>query len=289
MYDNEIDDYKIKCPICNKIYKEINNSHLKKHNLSPNEFDNLYPKSTRLSKTSLLNKNNYANITEDMRIKLKKSHSLEGYIEKYGEIEGNIKYNTALQNNKNGKSIDSYIKKYGDDALKIKKEHNKNKCVTLDKMIKKYGEYDGKIKYNKWLNSKSLSHYKLKYGDIEGEIKWINKNIKNSKSSKKAIDDGFESYTQQVRCFTELSVRLYGHLISNLNIRSLEYHLDHMVSILDGFNNKIDPKIIGSVYNLEIIHRSINCSKQHNSSLDLQQLIKLYLDSNEIDLYKIQY
>lgn len=39
------------------------------------------------------------------------------------------------------------------------------------------------------------------------------------------------------------------------------YHLDHKVSIWYGFKNKIDPKLIGSIHNLEFIYYKDNMLK----------------------------
>jgi hypothetical protein len=53
--------------------------------------------------------------------------------------------------------------------------------------------------------------------------------------------------------------------LSNFNKRGfLNYHLDHKVSIWYGYKNKIDPKLIGSIDNLEFIPYQENMRKATN-------------------------
>jgi hypothetical protein len=63
------------------------------------------------------------------------------------------------------------------------------------------------------------------------------------------------------------------NILENINLRSKDYHLDHMVSKCYGFNNKISPSIIGSIHNLKIISAHENLSKQKNCSIDISELL----------------
>jgi len=53
----------------------------------------------------------------------------------------------------------------------------------------------------------------------------------------------------------------------------LSNDLDHIVSIFKGFNESIDPKIIGHWKNLRIIKSSKNRSKGKSSSIKISELI----------------
>ena len=86
------------CPICNKKLKEINNAHLNIHNLTADQFDKHYPNNKRLSES--VDKNNFKNLTKEISDKLKKSHTLENYINKYGDENGRIKFQEKLWNRK---------------------------------------------------------------------------------------------------------------------------------------------------------------------------------------------
>jgi len=53
------------------------------------------------------------------------------------------------------------------------------------------------------------------------------------------------------------------------------YHLDHKYSITEGFKNKVPPKIIGSIDNLEFICYTDNLSKGTKCSITLEKLYGL--------------
>lgn len=54
------------------------------------------------------------------------------------------------------------------------------------------------------------------------------------------------------------------------------YSLDHKFSIAKGFKERIDPKIMGSIYNLEFIPAKENDSKKTRCSITKEELRKLY-------------
>ncbi len=54
------------------------------------------------------------------------------------------------------------------------------------------------------------------------------------------------------------------------------YHLDHKYSIYCGFKNKVLPKIIGNICNLEIIPWEENIAKHSSCSILLEDLLKEY-------------
>ena len=54
-----------------------------------------------------------------------------------------------------------------------------------------------------------------------------------------------------------------------------DYHLDHKYSIYEGFKNNVDPLIMASKENLEVIPSKINLSKQNRCSISLDELFKL--------------
>jgi hypothetical protein len=53
------------------------------------------------------------------------------------------------------------------------------------------------------------------------------------------------------------------------------YHLDHKYSITEGFKNKVPPKVIGSIDNLEFIPYNVNVSKGIKCSIKLEELYGL--------------
>ena len=53
------------------------------------------------------------------------------------------------------------------------------------------------------------------------------------------------------------------------------FHLDHKYSITEGFKNKVSPKLIGSINNLEFIWYTNNLSKGTKCSITLEKLYEL--------------
>jgi len=273
--NDKLEDYVI-CPICGEKYREINNAHIWFHNMTIDEWKEKFPDFDNLSKTSRLKKATLKNVTKEQSKKLRKGHTLEGYIEKYGEYDGKIKYVERCENIKYARTREYYIEKYGEVEYK---KMTKNRGVTLEKYIKKYGEIEGKTKYDKWLEnnrkSSTLLGYLEKHGEKEGYKKWFSKNKKNSISSShinvEDIDD-YKKYCMEVDKETRISLQL--NKLENIELRSREYHLDHKVSKCYGFNNNISAKIIGSINNLEIITANENLSKQKHCSMDIDDLIR---------------
>jgi hypothetical protein len=69
--------------------------------------------------------------------------------------------------------------------------------------------------------------------------------------------------------------------LTNHNNRGLtDYHLDHKYSITEGFKNKVPPKIIGSIYNLEFLLYTDNVKKGTKCSITLEKLNELFASSS---------
>lgn len=135
------------------------------------------------------------------------------------------------------------------------------------------------IRNTKYLKEKYPDSWKEIYSETSEKYRkrmeelgvWIEKSI---------IDD-FRKYKSLVNRYTNESLLFYGDLIENLELRSKNFHLDHKYSIKMGFINEIDPKIIGSIINIEIIPSAINSSKKEKCSITKQQLLKEYKNFKE--------
>jgi hypothetical protein len=159
------------CPICNKKFKELNTAHLKVHGLNVKTFDEKYPDYDRLSIESRNKKATFTGKThteeykkymsertmgfqkgrklsdehkrkisemskkvwENSYDKMVKSRNLEGYIEKYGEKEGKLRW---FNKNKKNSMSSRYIKE--GDAYKYTLYINLVRRITK-LSIKKYG------------------------------------------------------------------------------------------------------------------------------------------------------
>lgn len=83
------------------------------------------------------------------------------------------------------------------------------------------------------------------------------------------------SYADIVRRLTEKSYRKYKHVVDPKNLRSKEYHLDHRLSIYDGFCNhtpSVSPKLMAHPLNLKMLPATTNIRKSVTSSVTLNQL-----------------
>lgn len=84
-----------------------------------------------------------------------------------------------------------------------------------------------------------------------------------------------KSYYILTNRITSISFNKFKEIIDPENRRSSSFHLDHKFPILLGFINKIHLVYIGSVYNLEVINREINCSKQDECSVNFNVIREL--------------
>lgn len=99
--------------------------------------------------------------------------------------------------------------------------------------------------------------------------------IKKGIATPKELKTEWELYREQVHNFTRKSWQAHQNEINPLGlIRGSKYELDHKYSITEGFRQGVDPKIIGSSANLEIVPKLVNRSKRTACSITLDNLIK---------------
>jgi hypothetical protein len=83
----------------------------------------------------------------------------------------------------------------------------------------------------------------------------------------------FKKYRRKVYYWT--SKNDLTHLEHHEKRSRTGYHLDHKYSITEGFKNKVPPKVIGSIDNLEFIPYNVNVSKGIKCSIKLEELYGL--------------
>lgn len=138
------------------------------------------------------------------------------------------------------------------------------------------------INYKKGSHNRNVKYLKIKYPN-----NWKSIYLENCKKYRKRMEDigiwisesivdDFRKYKYLVNRYTNENLLFYGELLKNLNLRSNEYHLDHKYSIKMGFINDIDPRIVGSIINLEIVPASINLSKKDKCTITKNFLLKEY-------------
>ena len=92
----------------------------------------------------------------------------------------------------------------------------------------------------------------------------------------KKIQPKFRKYRQEVRSVTN-SQSL--HELDNYDKRGVSgqdgaYHLDHIYSVADGFQNNVPAEIVGNISNLKMIPWEMNLLKNSNSWITLNELKK---------------
>jgi hypothetical protein len=96
---------------------------------------------------------------------------------------------------------------------------------------------------------------------------------KSFRQTKKSIDGSemtFEEYSKEARRVTELNAKK----VKGIAKRSLNQHLDHKMSIIDGFVQGVSINIIAHEANLRIIEADVNLAKGTESSITVKDLFK---------------
>jgi len=88
----------------------------------------------------------------------------------------------------------------------------------------------------------------------------------------------WNSYKKYVIRLSNRNFSIYHNIINpNKFLRSLEgYHLDHIYTISDGFNNNILPQIVASPVNLQMLTAFNNRSKKDRSDMTENELFQKY-------------
>jgi len=161
---------------------------------------------------------------------------------------------------------------------KMSADEIKEKCGWLNKLSKEDKRY--------WINNVMLQTgmhvWQQSANNSELETRIIKRNatklgytIDEYKNRFNNLTDK-KQYYDKVWYLTEQTYRKYSAEIDPANLRSSEYHLDHKYSIIHGYYENIEPEIIASKFNLEILPRSINSSKSGKCSLNIATLREMY-------------
>lgn len=109
-----------------------------------------------------------------------------------------------------------------------------------------------------------------KYGEVEGLQKWNEYRLRLSRKSGFSINwdeikndycDNLAKYRRLCNRYTnqEDLTMLYGHQFRGVGRKdNMAWHLDHIVPVVYGFRNNIDPKFIGGIENLRFVPWRLN-------------------------------
>lgn len=98
-------------------------------------------------------------------------------------------------------------------------------------------------------------------------FKWTEDELKDIKSYRRAV-----SY------HTNKTYEEYKHILNPNNLDRGVYtnHIDHIFPVIEGWKNKIDPKLISDYINIRLIDSYDNLSKGDRSELTLEDFLKLF-------------
>ena len=113
----------------------------------------------------------------------------------------------------------------------------------------------------------------------KGTASRLNMSIEDYENSRNNETDQ-QLYNRLVDNYTHKSYVENKLLLDPDNKRSKEYHLDHKFSKIKGYMENIDPSIIGSVHNLELVSSYINLSKSGKCSITIDELMEAYDGEN---------
>ena len=90
--------------------------------------------------------------------------------------------------------------------------------------------------------------------------------------------ESYKRYDKTCRIISEKSYKINVDIIDPNRLRGREfgYDLDHKFSIAIAYIHNIDPNVIGSIFNLEVITSNINIEKNARCSITLEELLNLY-------------
>ncbi len=176
----------------------------------------------------------------------------ENNLEKYG-----FKHYTQTDECKE-KTKKTCLEKYG---VEYPFQLNEFKDKANQTKLEKYGDenYNNRDKMYKtmeelgyWKPQEMLTEFQKYHREVWKETrKWVKELFENW--------NGLDFYTGEKLLSKEEFKKLNPHLHANKNC--LAPSIDHRISVVYGFINKIDPKIIGNIQNLCICSRSSNSIK----------------------------
>lgn len=286
------------CKICSRTdFKKIINlsKHLSNnHKFKPKDYYDLYMKKENEGICEFCNNPTlYQNMSSGYRNSCRSCRSLstKKFRKELKEDENRYKQFTEKVA-KNQTEIWKNRKETGEDRLIHTKVGNtakeKNALMTPEERKDRFGWMNklSSVDLEIWKNNVMFNtgmykwHTNATADDIKNIVKRRSATILSTQENLvKLTRDYPNDYRKYVKAVEYITTRSYSISIDQIDpsrLRGKQWHLDHMYSIRAGFENSIDPRIIGSSSNLSIIPASDNMKKGAKCSITLEQLIERY-------------
>ncbi|ADJ19542.1 hypothetical protein Acj133p227 [Acinetobacter phage 133] len=165
------------------------------------------------------------------------------------------------------------VKKYGVEYIAQKQTERLKRSIEMSTRDR------SKVDYTK-SRQKAIKTIRARYGD-NVNTGWL------GNGRQRRIDNGHISFDKKSYARYQKDVRLLSNKNDLTQLPFYErrdnhcrnhnaYHLDHIVSIIDGFNNGIHPEIIACIHNLRFIPWRDNLAKHGKSEMSIPELLEKY-------------
>jgi hypothetical protein len=180
------------------------------------------------------------------------------------------------------KALKTMIEKYGSHVSKTEQYKNKYKETCLER----YGEEhifktkDFKNNMNYLFIEKYGHIHPMKNKDIVVKSLLVRKKNGNIyKWTEEELKD-IQSYRRAVSYYTEKTYEEYKYIINPDNLERGVHtnHIDHIFPVIEGWKNKIDPKLISHYKNLRLIDSYENLSKGERTNFSIQDFLNQLSD-----------
>lgn len=285
----------IECFICHQHFstKISFARHLKSHNIKPSDYyKQVHPEENHICPICG-NESTFISLYKGFNETCSRTCSATLFRKRLKEDE--TRYNAFINKvSVNQEQIWKERKETGEDKIIF------NKCsATNRENIAKMTVEERRQRYG-WLNKLSEDEKKVVVNDIldkslrkfwreASEETLLKLYEKRSIAIRKHDYDDlslFETYCALSRKMTYINYKKYKNLInpSNLPIGHKLYHIDHRVSLINGFVHKIPIEIISSHHNLQMLYYIDNASKNYRSDMPINELFeKCGISEIEID------
>lgn len=146
-------------------------------------------------------------------------NSLEGYIKKYGVVDGTKKFNVSKS--KRVHTLENFVRLYGEDEGKKNFELTMSKKgQSLERFITLYGEQDGTLRFNEWKGKcrSTEENFINRHGTELGKQKWLEFKSKSKSTKENFInrhgmelgEEKYKQYCQRSANTKENFIRVYG-------------------------------------------------------------------------------
>jgi hypothetical protein len=244
------------CEVCGSVLKQITPNHLKhKHQMTLLEYINKYPKALTHSENLryTLKVNNPMKDAKNIA-KIKKTKE-----ERFGSMKEAANVDKAKQ---------TKLSRYGDENYNNPRfgEANSSKRPEVRKRISQG------VKESYTLELRELRKQLFTETRNSAEFKERMYELGLMYRPGERLDKTY--YTDKVRQQTQENYTEHFYKIKNAKLRGHNYHLDHKLSIHEGYKLGVSVYIISHPANLEILPKTINERKGSKSSLTLPQLLR---------------